>query len=539
MTAPARFAIRIPVVAPRTPLKSAGSAERLHGPIQTHLIGRRSQTADDQGVAPRQDSVGVRAIWFVLLLVASSAWSTSLAVAQAADDQSVRAPASYRSTRAALPGEVSRFDARTAHVVEQGEKKKEKEKTEEPKKAEPPFAFVFKDRPSFRFGQTLRLDVRLLVQGEARRSMGRGGSSEATFDLTRRRLGIEGTLLRVFEYEVEKELETDGAWRDVFVNVRPASFVQARAGKFKVPLGLEELTSPRDRDFAYRALVITEVAPQRALGFMVHGRLLGRRVHYEAGVFDSDGENSPSAETPPYALVAEPAAASGRSVAGRIRVAPFAGRPGRSLLETLEVGVAVVPSTLVTGMNHFRGHTVLGETFFGRSVYVNGRRMRVGTEMSWTPGPFSVRAEYVRAEEERLGMGVGDEGGLDNDLPPLVTEGWYAAGTWVLTGEKKQGGITPRRPLQRGGAGAIELAVRYDTIRFGAGDTAAAPTTSPRAADIATTSEQVLTVGANWYLNAWLKVQVNAIRERVNGSQRLVGDAAGFWSGVVRLQFSM
>jgi phosphate-selective porin len=145
----------------------------------------------------------------------------------------------------------------------------------------------------------------------------------------------------------------------------------------------------------------------------------------------------------------------------------------------------------------------------------------------------------MRASEERIGMGVGSESGLDNDLPPLVTQGWYASATWVVTGEKKDGGIKPRRPLLQGGYGAVELAARYDVVRLGAGDTAVAPTTSPRAADISATSDTVATIGVNWYVNTWVKIQVNGIRESILASRSPIPGRSVFWSTACRFQFSM
>jgi len=400
--------------------------------------------------------------------------------------------------------------------------------------------FTFTDRPSLRYGDLFRLDVRLLLQGDGRRPGGiESEESGDTFTLTRRRLGIQGTFFRIVEYEIERELKPGGPWRDVFVNVRAAPFCEVQAGKFKVPFGREELDSPRDRSFVFRSLVMSEVAPQRARGAMLHGRLLGRRIRYEAGLFDGDGDNSPAIETPPYPLTDDAAAGAGRSVAGRVIAVPFGNRPGRHPLRTLEVGAALVSSTLTAGMNHFRGTTALGTRFFPRSLYVNGNRSRLGAEFAWTPGPFSLQAEYVRAEEQRLGMGVGDETRLDNDLPPLITEGWYVAATWVATGETKEGRVRPTRPLFQGGFGAIEMAARYDLLRLGAGDTSAPPTTSPRAADVAAATDRVATLGVNWYVNTWIKIQVNGIRESIQGSRREIPGPSTFWSGTFRIQFSM
>ena len=85
----------------------------------------------------------------------------------------------------------------------------------------------------------------------------------------------------------------------------------------------------------------------------------------------------------------------------------------------------------------------------------------------------------MRVSTERLGESL-----EDTDLEPLVASGWYVSGTWALTGEKKADDLTePRRPLFRGGWGAIEAAARVEGLRFGSLDTeiastARAPTSS-------------------------------------------------------------
>ena len=91
------------------------------------------------------------------------------------------------------------------------------------------------------------------------------------------------------------------------------------------------------------------------------------------------------------------------------------------------------------------------------------------------------------------------------------------SGTWAITGEKKADGLdAPKRPLFRGGVGAVEVAGAH---RDGSRSTALRrrrrePSTSPRADVILGNSDRVLTFGVNWYLNRWVKVQFNVIRRR-------------------------
>ena len=49
--------------------------------------------------------------------------------------------------------------------------------------------------------------------------------------------------------------------------------------------------------------------------------------------------------------------------------------------------------------------------------------------------------------------------------------------------------------------------------------------------------DRVWTSGVNWYVNRWIKIQANAIREAIEDEARtpLVGTRT-FWSGVLRMQ---
>ncbi len=192
------------------------------------------------------------------------------------------------------------------------------------------------------------------------------------------------------------------------------------------------------------------------------------------------------------------------------------------------------------GTNNLNAGMVLGDKFFHSRYYTKGRRLRMGLELSWAPGPFSVSAEYIRSTEAREGVGVGNEQGLDNNLPDIEGRGWYVTGSWVVTGERKDGGVKPRRPFLQGGVGAVEVAGRFEVLRFAsAGAPQEPPSDSRRAANILGNGDSVLTAGVNWYLNRWLKFQVNGIHETLdNAALGPVPGQSSFWTVVTRLQFA-
>jgi phosphate-selective porin len=142
----------------------------------------------------------------------------------------------------------------------------------------------------------------------------------------------------------------------------------------------------------------------------------------------------------------------------------------------------------------------------------------------------------MRVTDERLGQSV-----EDTPLSPLRAVGWYASGTWAITGERKSDGLeSPRRPLLKGGVGAVELALRLERLTFDSLATGGLPSTSYRADVVLGNSNRAVTVGANWYPNRWIKIQFNLIQEALTDpTQGPLPSQSSFWSRVVRFQFQI
>jgi len=387
---------------------------------------------------------------------------------------------------------------------------------------EPNWRFRWEGHPSLFVGDDVRLDFRFRLQSDLRGSEGELGDSHDD-DFARRRVGVEGTVRNFLDFQIEREISNDvDPWRDVFVNYRQYSAAEVRAGKFKVPFGLEENTSTTNLDFASRSMASERLAPGRDRGLMVHGRVARKMVRYEAGWFAHDGKNARNSDT-------EEVYGNG-TVAARVSVLPF--RKHHPLLKDLLVSAAVTGSHVDEGFPALHAHSALDAPFYTSKVWVNGQRQRTGLEFRWRPGPASLKAEYMRVSTQRLGESL-----EDTDLEPLTASGWYVSGTWALTGEKKADDLTePLRPLFRGGWGAIEAAARVEGLRFGSLDTEIA-STSPRADVVLGNADHAVTLGVNWYPMRHAKLQINVIREHLANPD--LGPAPGsptFWSRVARFQ---
>jgi phosphate-selective porin len=88
-----------------------------------------------------------------------------------------------------------------------------------------------------------------------------------------------------------------------------------------------------------------------------------------------------------------------------------------------------------------------------------------------------------------------------------------------------------------GGIGALEVGVRYEKLQFESAEKTGPAFRNPRAAHILGNSDQVLTVGVNWFANRWFRVTINGIREELEDATRTpIPGTTVFWSGVGRLQ---
>ena len=378
--------------------------------------------------------------------------------------------------------------------------------------------FAWSDHPSLRAGKWLRVDLRARVQEDVRRSQAAtDDEGDGALDAARKRVGIEGHVAHIVEYQAEYEI---GAreWRDLYVDYAQFKAVQIRAGKFKLPFGLDETTSVTNLDFIYRARISSRLAPGRDRGVTLHGRVFSGVVAYEAGVFRNDGDNArPSNSARVF---------GNRTTAARVTVQPFRG--SKSVMADFQAGMAVSGTTVPEGFPAVRARTVLGTSFFDSNVWVKGRRQRTGLEARWRPGPFSIQAEYIRLTDQRRGEAVDD-----GDLSPLLAHGWYVSGTYAVTGGRKATGLDrPRRRL-----GAVEVATRLERLSFGSTGANGDPSTSRRADRVLGNSDLALTCGINWYLNRWVKIQANLIREWIAiRSMGPLPDRSNFWSRALRFQ---
>ena len=307
--------------------------------------------------------------------------------------------------------------------------------------------------------------------------------------------------------------------QDAYVDVHYSEVVRVRAGKFKVPFGLERLQGEAQTMFVERGLP-SQLVPNRDLGVQLSGDI--GALSYQVGVFNGvadggsgDGDISDDKEG-----------------AVRVFVRPFADGP--ALVKDLGVGVAATygdthgtPAATDLGSFRTQGQTTffayrVGPTLMDTdTVIADGRHGRWTAQGYWYTGPFGVLAEYVRSTQHVALAGT--------HAKPTV-EAWQAAAQWVLTGEAATyKSVTPQHAY-----GAFDVAARIAELRFR--DTAifdegfADPTKSSRRAWSAG-------AGADWFANKAFRVVLDLERTWYTLGSK-TGDRAAETSLTARAQLA-
>ncbi len=174
----------------------------------------------------------------------------------------------------------------------------------------------------------------------------------------------------------------------------------------------------------------------RNWGVKISDVLPGQRATWSAGVFN-DG-------------FLDDATSSGTDLAARVTMLPMWLDDGRRFLHLAASGryYGGDDNTL-----RFRGRpeSNVSDYFVDTGNLAADHAWQLGFEALWSEGPFSLLAEYVRAD-----VSSGADGGA-------VLSGWYLSGSWVLTGEARPYDRTvgyARRVLPTKRWGAPELVVR-------------------------------------------------------------------------------
>jgi|RhiMethySRZTD1v2_1073278.scaffolds.fasta_scaffold03117_2 phosphate-selective porin OprO and OprP len=342
-----------------------------------------------------------------------------------------------------------------------------------------------------------RLVIGLNLQVDGRFPMGEGDSPPATFAIRKMRPTFSGRVAKYFDFRVMPDFGGGTAvLQDAYFDVRVSPRFRLRTGKDKTPVGYVVLLGDPYLLFPERSLA-SLLAPNRDIGFQAQGDF-GPRFSYSGGVFNGipDGVSSTTDDTN-----------GAKDLAGRIVWRPF--------------GSTSAPASASSGLGFHLGgsagkqqgplpsfRTLGGLTYFSYATgaIASGSRDRISPAVFYYHKSVGAYAEYTRSTQDVLRTGT---------TTTVANDGWEVTGSYVLTGEATSDrGVRPEHNLdpQNGHWGAFQIAARYselhvDSEAFNKGLASASSNQHAKA----------LTVGANWYLNTFIKYLATYERTEMDG----------------------
>lgn len=297
---------------------------------------------------------------------------------------------------------------------------------------------------------------------------------------------FEGTLLRALDFRFMPDFgQNNPQVQDAYLELKLLSLLKSRVGKFKTPVGLEDLRSDSESSFSERSLA-SDVVPLREVGAQLSGAVLRDSVNYALGYFNgtTDGSNGNFQwRTSNEGVV-------------RIFLQPFILSRAKPL-RGFGVGAAGSVANESGKLPSFK--TVGQNTFFKYSVQAiaDGEHNRISPQAWYYWGPVGLIGEYtISSQQVRNGLFT----------RRLSNCAWQATASFMLTGEKNSyQGMRPRHAFepQKGihHFGGWELAGRYSHLKV---DANAFPVFADPKAAAAGAAEWG--VALNWYLNRYARI---------------------------------
>jgi phosphate-selective porin OprO/OprP len=302
------------------------------------------------------------------------------------------------------------------------------------------------------------------------------------------RLGLEGSVGTHFFYQFETDFSENEVdivtafigWRNRLGGIGD---YDVRAGHLFNDRSFEGATGSDSTPFMERTVVATAIIPQRGFyGIGIMPRLFWKTGHASLTVTGDrvDGNQSSS---------------DSRTALARAHWNPI--KTDHSILH---LGLWGFDESLSSAATSLTRNTVIGGRFNGALRVSTGTltggtgTTGYGAELGGYVGPVWLVGEAGQRHAR-----------LDGGRPDFVSKAWSLSGGWFLTGDlppynPRLGSFgQPRvlRPIFDGGRGAIELTARYENLDY---------------TDLLTGGRGwAATVGANWYLNSFVRFQLNLV----------------------------
>jgi phosphate-selective porin OprO/OprP len=346
------------------------------------------------------------------------------------------------------------------------------------------------------------LRLRGLVQGDSRWFFGSDINNNDAFLIRRARLIFEGTFSKIFQYQLVPEFGgTSGngtlTLLDANITVALRPEFQIKVGRFREPVGLEQLQSDAVAFFAERS-VVSQFVPNRDIGIQLGGDLAGGTVSYALGVFNGVPDGTNNANNTDLN--------NKKEFAARVFLQPFK-NDRDSAFAGLGFGVGGsigrqngVSGTLTSGyktdgqQTFFKYRTAVATDPTTSDTVAKGTVSRVSPQAYYYVGPFGLEAEYVISKADVLNGTVARS---------LKNKAWQVSAGYVLTGEDAgYTGVVPKTTLSldSGTWGAFEVVGRVSGADIDDGAFTGG-SNSPASKNNSATGLTSYDLGLNWYLS--------------------------------------
>jgi phosphate-selective porin len=280
------------------------------------------------------------------------------------------------------------------------------------------------------------------------------------FRLRRARINLTGDFAEQFDFKMEGDFgQSDGtsgnrtafSATDVWVNYHQFPAAQIKAGQYKAPFGLEQLTPDTTLLTIERTLPTGAITPARQIGAELWGKPFTSiwpeqqdLLTYYAGIFNGNGENVTINDNNNFMF------------AGRLELQPFTGKIFRQP-SFLKLGVDVLNSRDEAGVNISQTSNLLVNNDGSLSSFVlpsPDERTAWSVDAWLELGPFDLIGEYLQEHVE--GRTVN---GVAPKFANFTTDGFYVTGAYFLIPKKLQAVVQWQylNPGQKGNDGLYSI----------------------------------------------------------------------------------
>jgi len=274
------------------------------------------------------------------------------------------------------------------------------------------------------------------------------------FRLRRARINLTGDFAENFDFKVEGDFENSDGLNssrtafeatDIFVNWHQFAEANVKAGQWKAPFGLEQLTPDQYLIIIERSLPTGAITPERQIGVQLWGKPFANiwpdgkdLLTYYAGIFNGNGRNTTNNDNNNFMYV------------GRLESTLFKGFFGKD--SSLKLGADVLNSRDDAGTNISQTLNLLVNADGSLSPFVlpTADERTAWSVDAWLKlGPFDLIGEYL--EEYVNGRTVNGVPGM----PDFTTNGYYITAAYYLIPKKLQAAVQWQdlNPGQKGSDG--------------------------------------------------------------------------------------